>query len=158
MANKISDEVFEKLHHSVNMLHSLQNCHDTIVMKREEVDEKLFEELNNCGAFIKHFESVFLQIVDEDMQAISHAAVANPDNEEQAEELIDSISTLIGKFNLMESEYIRRSEALRSTASQFRDKLNTIRKDMETKVRQYQKYRKNLSSEISEEFGHTTAN
>ena len=158
MANKISDEVFEKLHHSVNMLHSLQNCHDTIVMNREDVDEKLFEELSNCEKFIKHFESVFLQIVNEDVQAISHAAVTNPDNEEQAEEMINSINSLIGKFNLMESEYIKRSEALRSTASQFREKLGTIRKDMEAKVKQYKKYRKDLGSEISSEFGHTTVN
>ena len=158
MVKKLGDEVFERLHHSVNMLHSLQNCHDTMVMNREEVDERIFEEIGNCESFIKNFESLFLQIVDEDMRAISFAAVVNLDNREQAEELIDSINRLIERFNKMESEYIKKSESLRSAAIQFRDKIDVMRKDMEKRIKHHQKQSSDLISEISEEFGHTTAN
>ena len=155
MTKILSDDVFEKVHHSVNMLHSLQNCHDTSVMNREEVDEKLFEELNNCGEFIKHFESMFLQIVNEDLQDISRAAVINPDNFERAEELIGEINKLIENFNIMESGYIAKSESLKSMASQFRTRLVLVKKDMEMRIKQQQKHKNMLNSEI---IGHTTAN
>ena len=128
---KINDNDFDRMHHSVTMMHSLQNCHDTIVMNREEVDEKLIEELSNCEAFIKRFETIFLQTVNDDLQAISRAAVINPDNFEKAEELIGGISKLIENFNDMESDYIAKSESLKSIASQFRNRLTLVKKEME---------------------------
>lgn len=155
MAATLNDDVFDRIHHSVNMLHSLQNCHDTIVMNREEVDEKLLEELKNCEAFIKHFEGIFLQIVKEDLQAISRVAVINPDNLERAEELIENINHLIQNFNRMESEYITKSESLKSTAIQFRSQLTAIKIEMEDKIKLQKKHKEALDSAIN---GLATAN
>lgn len=149
MTEIVTDDVFDRIHHSVNMLHSLQNCHDTLVMDREEVDEKLFEEMSNCEAFIKHFESVFLQIVREDLQAVSKAAVVDPDNTKKAEELIEGINRLIENFNRMESEYIAKSQSLKGAANQFRTQLTLIKKDMEAKIKLHEKSKKSLNSALT---------
>ena len=148
MTKILSDEVFESMHHSVNMLHSLQNSHDTVALDRGEIDEKLFDELNKFESFLKDFESMFLQIVSDDVQAISNAAVINPGNFERAEELISGIDSLIAGFNRMESEYISKSESLKSRASHFKARLAMIKDDMGARVRHNQKYSMSLNTAI----------
>ena len=148
MERMLNDEEFEKIHHSVNMLHSLQNSHDTVVMNREEVDEKVFDEIGNFEVFIKHLEGIFLETIDEDMQAISKAAVLNPGSLEKAEELINGINGLIESFNRMESEYISKSESLKSMGSQLRSRLILVKKEMESKIKQHKKYNNALNIAI----------
>lgn len=149
MVRAFNDEIFDRLHHSVNMLHSLHNCHDTVVMDRGEIDQKFFEELNNWETLIKHFESFFLEIVMEDLKAISRAAVINTDNSERAEELIENINNILEAFDNMESEYIAKSQSLKNTANQFRNQLLVIKRDMEAKIKLQKKHKKGLDSAIT---------
>lgn len=144
MVTTVNNNIFERLHHSVNMFNSLQNCRDTFVMNREEIDERLFEELSGFEEFMKRFESTFLEIIMEDLKDISRAAVINPDNSEKAKELIDGIEVIIASFNKMESECIQRSQALISLATQFKAQLANVKKDLGTKVRPQEKHKKAL--------------
>lgn len=149
MTKALDNGIFDRIHHSINMLHSLQSSRDTFVLNREEVDEKLFEEIGNFEAFIKHFENIFLQIVKEDLQAISRAAVINPANLEKIEELIETMDNLIGNFVRMESEYIARSQSLKNIANQFKSQLLVIKKDMEAKIKLQKKAKNDLDSAIA---------
>ena len=148
MIKEENGNIFDKIHHSVNVFHSLQNCRDTFVMNREGIDERLFEELNNFESFMKKFETTFLQILMDDLQAISNAAVINTDNSEKAEELIENIDTLIGNFSRMESDSIARSESLIKLASKFKSDLSAIKMSMESKVKAKKKNKKALSSAV----------
>lgn len=149
IANALGDDVFEKAHHSINMLHSLQNCHDTFVLNRESVDEKLFDEINSFERFIKHFEGVFLDVVMNDLKAISKAAVINPTNYEKAKELMEKIKNLLEDFNKMESKYIQKAENLKMTSNHLRAQLDSINKDMESKVNMGRKQKDELDAMIT---------
>lgn len=144
MVTTVANNIFEKLHHSVNVFNSLQNCRDTFVMNREGIDERLFEELSSFEEFMKRFESTFLEIIMEDMRDISNAAVINPDNSEKAKELVDGMEELIGSFSRMESESIQRSQALISAANNFKMQLANVKKELEKKVRPQEKHKKAL--------------
>ncbi|MBI2656215.1 hypothetical protein HYX03_00565 [Candidatus Woesearchaeota archaeon] len=148
MAKTLNNDVFDSIHHSIDTLHSLQNCRDVFVMDREDVDKRFFEEISKCEALIKQFESIFLENVMEDSRAISNAAVINTDNSSRAEELIERINNLIGDFNRMETEHIARSETLRGIANQFRSQLAAIRKNMEARIMLQQKHKKALDSAV----------
>lgn len=148
MVTTVNNNIFERLHHSVNVFNSLQNCRDTFVMNREEIDERLFEELSGFEEFMKRFESTFLEIIMEDLRDISKAAVINPDNSEKAKELIDGIEGIIASFNRMESECIQRSQALISLANQFKAQLANVKKGIGTKVKPQEKHKKALDFAI----------
>ena len=148
MVTTVSNNIFERLHHSVNMFNSLQNCRDTFVMNREGVDERLFEELNAFEEFMKRFESTFLDILKEDLRDISKAAVINTDNSEKAEELIEGIDSIIESFSSMESECIARSQSLINLAAQFKAQLASVKREIKTKVKPQEKHRKALDLAI----------
>ncbi len=146
MTETINSSVFEKIHRSVDMLNSLQNCRDTFVLDREQIDERLFEELNNFESFVKQFENIFIKILMEDLKAISRAAVINSSNSGKAKELIDDIKTLIEDFSSMESDCIEKSQSLLKLANESRDKLALVKKEMELQVKQQEKHRRELDS------------
>ena len=148
MTEAIKNDIFDRIHHSINVINSLQNCRGTFVMDKEEIDEQVFEELTNFESFIKRFESFFLQVLMDDLNAISKAAVINTNNSEKAEELIENINRLMSSFSRMESDCIAKSESLISMASQFKDKLALIKKNMEFQVKSQEKYRRELNSAI----------
>lgn len=148
MVTTVSNNVFERLHHSVNVFNSLQNCRDTFVMNREEIDERLFDELSSFEEFMKRFENTFLDILIEDLRDISKAAVINTDNSEKAKELIEGIEGIIGSFSKMESDSIQRSQALISLADQFKTQLARIKKEIETKVKPQERHKKALDLAI----------
>jgi len=146
MTEAIDSSVFERIHHSVDMLNSLHNCRDTFVLDKEQIDEKLFEELSNFESFVKQFENFFIRILMEDLKAISRAAVINSNNSEKARELIGDIKALMEDFSSMESDCIEKSQFLLKLANESRDKLALIRKDMEFAVKHEEKHRRELDS------------
>ncbi|MBI2541204.1 hypothetical protein HYV80_00650 [Candidatus Woesearchaeota archaeon] len=148
MVTTVGNNIFERLHHSVNMFNSLQNCRDTFVMNREGIDERLFEELNSFEEFMKRFESTFLEILMEDLKDISRAAAINEDNSEKAKELVKGVEEIIGCFSEMESDSIQRSQALISLANQFRAELARVKKELETKAKPQEKHRRALDLAI----------
>lgn len=154
-AKTLNQDVFTRLHHSINVLHGLHNSHDTVVMERGDIDQKFFDELSNWETLMKSFESFFLEIVMEDLKAISNAAVINTQNSEKAEELIEGMNSLLEAFDSMESEHIAESQSLRSKASQFRNQLGAIKKEMGAKIKMENKRKTGLDSAIS---WHTHAN
>ena len=148
MIETISDDVFRRIHNSVDVLNNLQNCRDTFAMDREQIDEKLFEELSNFESFVKRFESFFLNLLMDDLKAISQAALINSNNSEKARELIEDIKLLMDNFSSMESGSIAKSQSLIRMATDFRAKLGAIRQDMESKIKSREKNRKELNSAI----------
>ena len=150
MVKTIDDRIFGRIHHSVNMFNSLQNCRDTLVMNREKIDERLFEELGSFEEFMKRFESTFVEILKEDLSDISKAAVINTDNSEKAEEMIEGINSIIEGFSRMESESIARSQSLINLANRFKNELVTVKKDMEAKVKSQKKHKKTLNIALME--------
>lgn len=149
MVTTVQNNIFDRIHHSVNMFNSLQTSRDTIAMNREEIDERLFEELNSFEEFMKRFESTFLDILKEDLRDISKAAVIDIDNSEKAEELIGGINSIIEGFSRMESECIARSQSLINLANQFRNELMAVKKDMEAKVKSQKKHKHALSTALT---------
>ena len=149
MVTTVGNNIFERLHHSVNMFNSLQNSRDTPALNREEIDERLFEELDAFEEFMKRFESAFLEILKEDLRDISKAAVINTGNSEKAEELIKGINNIIESFSMMESECIARSQSLINLATQFKNELTAVKKDMEAKVKSQNKHKKALNSALT---------
>ena len=148
MIETISDDVFKRIHNSVDVLNNLQNCRDTFAMDRERIDEKLFEELSNFEGFVKRFEGFFLKLLMDDLKAISQAALINTNNSEKARELIEDIKVLMDNFSSMESGSIARSQSLIKMANDFRAKLVTIKQEMESKIKSKEKYRKEVNSAI----------
>lgn len=148
MVTTVHNNIFDRIHHSVNLFNSLQNSRDTLAMNREEIDERLFEELNNFEEFMKRFESTFLEILKEDLRDISKAAVINTDNSEKAEEMIEGIDNIIESFSRMESDCIARSQSLINLANRFRNELMAVKRDMETKVKSQKKHKKALNSAL----------
>ena len=146
MIGAISSNVFERIHHSVDMLNSLAGCRDTFVLDREQIDERLFEELSNFETFVKQFENFFIKILMEDLRAISRAAVINSSNSEKAKELIDDIKTLMDDFSSMESDCIEKSQSLLKLANESRDKLALVRKEMDSQIKREEIHRKELDS------------
>ncbi|MBI2660020.1 hypothetical protein HYX07_02570 [Candidatus Woesearchaeota archaeon] len=149
MVTTVQNSIFDRIHHSVNMFNSLQNSRDTLVMNREAIDERLFDELDAFEEFMKRFESTFLEILKEDLRDISRAAVINTDNSEKAEEMIEGINNIIEGFSKMENECIARSQSLINLASQFRNELMAVKRDMETKVKSQKKHKKALNSALT---------
>lgn len=149
MVSTVQNSIFDRIHHSVNMFNSLQNSRDTLALNREEIDERLFEELDAFEEFMKRFESSFLEILKEDLRDISKAAVINTDNLERAEELIEGINNIIEGFSRMESECIARSQSLINLATQFKNELTAVKKDMEAKVKSQNRHKKALSSALA---------
>lgn len=148
MVTTVQNSIFDRIHHSVNMFNSLQNSRDTLVMNREEIDERLFAELDAFEEFMKRFESTFLEILKEDLRDISRAAVINTDNSERAEEMIDGINSIIEGFSRMESECIARSQSLINLATQFKNELTAVKRDMEAKVKSKKKHKNALNSAL----------
>lgn len=148
MVKILKDEIFYKLHHGINSLHSLQNCRDTLVMNREGIDERLFEELNNCKTLIKYFERYLLEAIMEDARSISKAAVTNTNNSEKAKVLIQGINTLMEDFSKMEYSYIEKSEFLKRLANQFRNEIMMIKRDMEVKIKSQEEHKKRLNEAL----------
>jgi|GEM_PF-4930621 len=149
MVSIVQNNIFDRIHHSVNMFNSLQSSRDTLVLNRGEIDERLFEELDAFEGFMKRFESSFLEILKEDLRDISKAAVINTDNSEKAEEFIGDINNIIEGFSRMESECISRSQSLISLATQFKNELAAVKKDMELKVKSRNKHKKALNSALT---------
>lgn len=149
MPETIDRNVFDRIHHSVDMLNSLHNCRDTFVLDREKIDERLFEELNNFETFVKQFEDLFIKVLMEDLKAISKAAVINSNNSEKAKELVDAIHGLMNGFSRMESDSIAKSQSLLRVANESKQKLALIRKEMESQLRNREKGKKDLNSAMA---------
>src|SRR3989344_4058371 len=145
MPETIDRNVFDRIHHSVDMLNSLHNCRDTFVLDREKIDERLFEELNNFETFVKQFEDLFIKALMEDLKAISKAAVINSNNSEKAKELVDAMNG----FSRMESDSIAKSQSLLRVANESKQKLALIRKEMESQLRNREKGKKDLNSAMA---------
>lgn len=148
MTKALSDDIFDSVHHSINALQSLQNSHETFVMERGGIDERLFEELDNCERLIKRFEEVFLETLREDINSASRAAVINTSNFEKAKEMVDGIDNLIGAFDRMESEFITRAQSLKNFAHQLRNTLASVQKDMQSKVKFQEKHKKIIDTPV----------
>ena len=150
--NMLEVEDLDKLKYAISFIDGLLRAHDTHVLERQSINERIFLQLNNCTNLMKDIEKKFLDLLQNDARAIARAAINNPSVSEQATVLLEEIDQCLHEYKNSKLTENKKIDFLRRYADEGIGNIKNIKYSMEKDIQAEEEQRKRLLFEMSRRY------
>ncbi len=133
--DKKLDDVLERLKYLEMVIRNLKDRSGTLITDVGEIDERLFKEIASYEMSTEELKVGFVMLIVRDAKRLADACINNINIFEKTEEEFDKIEELLDFIRNFEAEDIKKSKELQGFATEAKERLKNIRKDMDEKVR-----------------------